>query len=63
MQTDIHPAVAPSELDGRSALDGAAPRSVRLLYSDLHGVARGKDIPVARVRPRRSSAGSASARR
>jgi glutamine synthetase len=47
MQTDIHPAVAPSELDGRPALDGSAPRSVRMLYSDLHGVARGKDIPVA----------------
>jgi glutamine synthetase len=47
MQTDIHPAVAASELDSRPARDGAVPRSVRLLYSDLHGVARGKDIPVA----------------
>jgi glutamine synthetase len=46
MQTDTHQA-APSELGAEAALDGAAPRSVRLLYPDLHGVARGKDVPVA----------------
>jgi len=45
MQTDTHPA-APAELGApRPVLDGA--RSVRILYPDLHGVARGKDIPVA----------------
>ncbi|HTU28508.1 MAG TPA: glutamine synthetase family protein [Solirubrobacteraceae bacterium] len=47
MQTDTHPAVAAAELDSRPSIDGPAPRSVRLLYPDLHGVARGKDIPVA----------------
>jgi glutamine synthetase len=47
MHTELHPAVAPSELDGRPGLEGSAPRSVRMLYPDLHGVARGKDIPVA----------------
>ena len=48
MQTDIHSAASPSELGAhtpRPVLDG--PRSVRLLYADLHGVARGKDIPIA----------------
>jgi glutamine synthetase len=47
MQTDTQPAIAPEELGSRSVLDGSGPRSVRLLYPDLHGVARGKDIPVA----------------
>jgi glutamine synthetase len=45
MQTETHPA-APTELGSpRLVLDGA--RSVRILYPDLHGVARGKDIPVS----------------
>ena len=46
MQTDTQP-VVPSELGAEPGLDGAAPRSVRLLYPDLHGIARGKDVPVA----------------
>jgi glutamine synthetase len=47
MQTDVHPAVSPDRDSGAPGprLDGA--RSVRILYPDLHGVARGKDIPVA----------------
>jgi glutamine synthetase len=47
MRIDTHPS-APTELGANSSrpvLDGA--RSVRILYPDLHGVARGKDIPVA----------------
>jgi glutamine synthetase len=47
MQTDTHPVSTPSELGSRSVQDEAGPRSVRMLYPDLHGVARGKDIPVA----------------
>jgi glutamine synthetase len=45
MQTDTPPADATSDASSRPVLDGA--RSVRILYPDLHGVARGKDIPVA----------------
>lgn len=46
MQTDVHAAVSLDRDSGapRPVLDGA--RSVRILYPDLHGVARGKDIPV-----------------
>ena len=35
----------PEAVSRELAADGT--RAVRLLYSDLHGVARGKDIPVA----------------
>jgi len=45
MQTDIHSPVSEHDPStSRPVLDGA--RSVRILYPDLHGVARGKDIPV-----------------
>ena len=34
-----------------AALADRGVRAVRLLYTDLHGIARGKDIPIARFGP------------
>ncbi|HLI60760.1 MAG TPA: glutamine synthetase family protein [Solirubrobacteraceae bacterium] len=45
MQTDTQPAAPTEPRLTHPVLDGA--RSVRVLYPDLHGVARGKDIPVS----------------
>src|SRR4051794_41218388 len=38
--------VAPALPEGRAS-DGAAVTSIRVLYPDLHGIARGKDVPVS----------------
>ena len=40
-----------------ASLRGQGVRAVRLLYTDLHGVARGKDIPIGHFgqSPRRAS--------
>ena len=32
-------------------LTDAGVTSVRVIYSDLHGMPRGKDVPIGRVRP------------
>ena len=41
MQTDIAP------LQPGTAQDGPPVTSIRVLYADLHGVARGKDVPIS----------------
>src|SRR3954471_24477795 len=38
--------VAPAVPEGRAS-DGTPVTSIRVLYPDLHGVARGKDVPVS----------------
>ena len=37
--------------------------TVRITYPDLHGIQRGKDVPVGELEPRRDRAGSPSAGR
>jgi glutamine synthetase len=41
MQTDTAPVPA------GTAPDGPPVTSIRVLYPDLHGVARGKDVPIS----------------
>src|SRR3954468_9614405 len=38
--------VAPALAEGRAA-EGTPVTSIRVLYPDLHGIARGKDVPVS----------------
>ena len=43
MRTDDAPAAAPD----RPPPDSAPVKSIRVLFSDLHGIARGKDVPIS----------------
>ena len=43
MRTDDAPAAASERLSP----DGAPVKSIRVLFSDLHGIARGKDVPIS----------------
>ncbi len=46
-----------------SSDDHTGVTTIRVLYPDLHGVARGKDVPISAVRRASSSTACASARR
>ena len=57
-------AAASSESDAATARETLSPAvsTVRIIYSDLHGIQRGKDIPVAELARRRPAASPSAGR-
>ncbi|HLH65390.1 MAG TPA: glutamine synthetase family protein [Solirubrobacteraceae bacterium] len=50
MSTDVHPGEHQTTAERLAQLEADGVRAVRLQYADLHGICRGKDIPVAHFR-------------